>query len=56
MFFFVNCSTNWSSVMIGMPNCCAFLFLVLAEAASLLIRKDVLLLTLPVTLPPCCSM
>ena len=41
-----------SSLMMGMFSSCAFLFFEDIEAVSLLIRKLVDLLTLPVTFPP----
>ena len=41
--------------MMGMPSWLAFLFFVLVELMSLLIRYDVDLLTDPVTLPPSLS-
>ena len=43
---------NSSSLMMGMFSSCAFLFFDDIEAVSLLIRKLVDLLTLPVTFPP----
>ena len=56
VFYSVNCFMNSSSLMMGMFSSCAFLFFEDIEAVSLLIRKLVDLLTLPVTFPPWLSM
>ena len=56
VFYSVNCFMNSSSLMMGMFSSCAFLFFDDIEAVSLLIRKLVDLLTLPVTFPPWLSM
>ena len=52
----INCSKNAASLRIGTPSSRAFLFLADSECTSLLIRKLVFFVTLPVTFPPPCSM
>ena len=55
-FYFINFSMKSCSLKIGIPSSAAFLFLLDAEWMSLLIRKLVFFVTLPVTLPPPVSM